>query len=89
MRSVEDRSPHKRTLEDDNLTGIAYECYQQSVYWNSRIPSYWVSIAVMYYVNEQARDSLECLSRAIRLTPFQWETWYNLGVLVSFDAHRS
>lgn len=34
---------------------------------------------------DQPRDSLEALFKAIRLNPSMWESYYNLGVLVSSD----
>lgn len=62
--------------------------YLQSVYRNGRVPSCWLSIGVMYYIVDQPRDSIDGLSRAIRLNPILWEAWYNIGVLVSFDVLR-
>lgn len=66
-----------------------HDYYQQSVYRNGRVPSYWLSIAVMYYIFGQPRDSLDNLTRAIKLNPFLWESWYNIGVLVSSDVLRA
>lgn len=62
------------------------EYYQQSVYRNNRVPSYWLSIAIVYYMIDQPHDSLDALSRAFRLNTSIWESYYNLGVLVSSDV---
>lgn len=85
--SVEYRLPRKVTDGVDSMRTRAMRktlnCYQQSVYRNNRAPYYWLSIAIVYYMIDQPRDSLEALSRAIRLNPSMWESYYNLGVLVS------
>lgn len=63
-----------------------YEYYQQSVLRNPRSPSYWLSIGAMFYMASQPRDSFDGVARSINLNPFLWESWYNVGVLVSLDV---
>lgn len=90
--SVEDRLPHGATDRMDSMSAIAmrkaHEYYQRSIHRNGRSPSCWLSIARFFYMMGQPRDSLDNLARAMRLNPFRWEFWYNLGVLVSFSVPR-
>ncbi|KAL6825487.1 hypothetical protein J3E69DRAFT_380692 [Trichoderma sp. SZMC 28015] len=62
----------------------AYGYFQQAVYRKPQCPQIWISIATLYYCIHQFRDSLDALCRSIRLNPFIYQTWYNLGIL--YDA---
>ena len=68
----------------DEACSKAYEAYQQAVYRDGRNPALWNSIAILYFKIDQYRDSIDALSRSIRLNPYIPTTWRNLGVLVSF-----
>ncbi|RKP21502.1 hypothetical protein ROZALSC1DRAFT_27086, partial [Rozella allomycis CSF55] len=46
-----------------------------------RNPAYWCSIGILYHKIGQFRDSLDAYSRAIHISPFIFEVWFNLGVL--------
>lgn len=65
----------------------AYEAYRQAMLRNGRIPTLWNSVAILYYRVGQLRDSFDALSRAIRLNPYVWTVWYNLGILVCLPYH--
>lgn len=69
--------------------GKACECYKQSTSRKPRRPSYWMSIAIVYYMINQPSASLDSLARAIKLNPFIWQSWYNLAILVSSDSLQS
>jgi len=64
----------------------AHAAYQESVYRAGRSPPLWISIGVLFHRVNQYRNSLDALSRSIRLNPYLAGVWYNLGVLVSL--HR-
>ncbi|KAG8162951.1 hypothetical protein KVR01_007429 [Diaporthe batatas] len=85
MKYRDDRYP--RAAENPHFTDQAFGNYKKAVETRRLVSSYWLSIAVLYYVVKQYRDSLDSLSRAARLNPMAWEVWYNLGVLVSSDIH--
>lgn len=59
----------------------AYEAFQQAVNRDSRNPTFWCSIGVLYYQISQYRDALDAYTRAIRLNPYISEVWYDLGTL--------
>ncbi|KIY45707.1 TPR-like protein [Fistulina hepatica ATCC 64428] len=59
----------------------AYEAYQQAVYRDSRNPTFWCSIGVLYFQINQFRDALDAYSRAIRINPYISEVWFDLGSL--------
>lgn len=59
----------------------AHEAYQRAVYTNERDPTYWCSIGVLYYYNNQYHDALGTSSRELQLNPALSEIWYNLGIL--------
>lgn len=61
----------------------AHGYFQQAVYRNPQSPQIWTSVANLFYHIHQFRDSLDALSRSFRLNPFIYQSWYNLGVLVS------
>lgn len=63
--------------------GKAHHAYQQAVYCHGRMPFCWISIGKWYYNMGQNRDSLDALATSVRLNPYVWESWYNLGILVS------
>ena len=63
-----------------------YTCLQQTVWIQPKCPSFWISISILYFTINQYRDSLDALSRSIRLNPYDYEAWYNLGVLVSYEV---
>lgn len=70
----------------------AYEALQAAIYLEPRCPSFWISTANLYFLVNQYRDSLDALTRAVKLHPFLYEPWYNIGVLVcyaSFDSSFS
>ncbi|KAH7008662.1 hypothetical protein EDB80DRAFT_441809 [Ilyonectria destructans] len=60
----------------------AHSAFQMAI-WTSHDPSPQCrnSAGILFYRINQLRDSIEELSRTIRLNPYIWETWYNLGVL--------
>ena len=41
----------------------AYEAYQQAVYRDSRNPTFWCSIGVLYFQINQFRDDIDAYSR--------------------------
>lgn len=59
----------------------AYEPYQQAVYRDSRNPTLWCSISVLYVQINQYCDALDAYSPAIRINPYIPEVWYELGSL--------
>ncbi|KAI1278305.1 hypothetical protein F5Y07DRAFT_361388 [Xylaria sp. FL0933] len=70
-----------------NMRG-AHEALQQAVYREERHPNLWITIANMYYWVKQYRDALDALLRAIRLNPYLYAPWYNLGVLYETGFRR-
>ncbi|RYO84451.1 hypothetical protein DL764_009326 [Monosporascus ibericus] len=62
----------------------AFEAIQQAIYRDSRVPSIWNTVAILYYSINQFRDCLDALVRSVRLNPYLWAPWYNLSVL--YDA---
>lgn len=62
-----------------------YECLREALYIQSKCPSFWISFGILYWKVNQYRDSLDALNRSIRLNPFHYEAWFNLGVLVSYE----
>jgi tetratricopeptide (TPR) repeat protein len=60
----------------------AYDLFQQAVYRESRSPQLWMAISILYYEIQQYRDSLDAISRVLRVSWFFHLAWYNLGVLV-------
>ena len=60
----------------------AYEALQQAAWHEGRCPSVWNTIGVLYFQTGQYLDSLDALARAVHLSPWLFEPWYNLGVLV-------
>lgn len=89
MKSVNERRPSHLTPEGHRLVGQAYENYRKCGYQNGFLtPSLCLSIAVMYYVINQYHDSFEILTWVVSSHPFQWEIWYNIGVLVSSDINE-
>ena len=70
----------------------AYTAYQSAVYIDSRCPTFWLSVGLLYYRVKQYSDCLEAFSHAIRLNPYVPLVWRNLGVLVSstlIGGHRT
>lgn len=65
----------------------AHEYFQQAVYRSPQSPQIWISVATLYYRIQQYVDSLDTLSRAIRLNANFYLQWYNLGVLVRDIIH--
>jgi tetratricopeptide (TPR) repeat protein len=64
----------------------AHECLQETVYIEPKCPSFWISISILFFTIKQYRDSLDALATSLRLNPFHYEAWYNLGVLVSYEV---
>eukprot|EP01052_Picozoa_sp_SAG31_P043375 SAG31_NODE_7206_length_1755_cov_1.945048_1_plen_171_part_10 len=58
-----------------------HKAYEKAVNINDRDPTYWCSIGVLYYYNNQYHDALDTYSRALQLNPELSEIWYNLGIL--------
>ena len=61
----------------------AYEAYQQALYRDGRCNTIWLSTGLLYYQINKYRDCLDCLSRSVRLYPYELLVWRDLGVLVS------
>ncbi|KAH9965579.1 hypothetical protein BJV74DRAFT_890217 [Russula compacta] len=59
----------------------AYEAYQQAVYHDSRNPTFWCSIRVLYFQINQFCDTLDAYSWAICINPYISEVWFDLGSL--------
>ncbi|KLO83774.1 uncharacterized protein LW93_558 [Fusarium fujikuroi] len=59
----------------------AYQCLQTAVYIESRCPSFWITLGILYFNIGQSRDCLDTLTKAVELNAHIWEPWYNLGVL--------
>lgn len=59
----------------------AYEAYQQAVYRDSKNPTFWCSIGLLYFQINQYRDALDAYSKAIRINPNISEVWFDLGAL--------
>lgn len=68
-------------LELDRRTE-AHDALQQAVYRNGRVPDIWITVAILFFMEDQYRDSLDALARSVRFNAHTWESWYNLGVLV-------
>jgi len=63
-----------------------HECLQETVYIQPRCPSFWISCGILFWRINQYRDSLDTFARSIRLHPYHYEAWYNLGVLVGYEV---
>ncbi|QYT05169.1 TPR_REGION domain-containing protein [Trichoderma simmonsii] len=64
----------------------AYDYFRQVMFRKPRSPQIWISIAILCYHIDQFRDSIDALSRALRLNMNIDLSWYNLGVL--YDANN-
>lgn len=60
----------------------AHECLQTAIYFESRCPSFWITLGILYFNIGQSRECLDTLTKAVELNAHIWEPWYNLGVLV-------
>ncbi|KAI1039544.1 hypothetical protein LB505_002594 [Fusarium chuoi] len=60
----------------------AYQCLRTAIYLESRCPSFWITLGILYFNIGQSRDCLDALTKAVELNAHIWEPWYNLGVLV-------
>lgn len=60
----------------------SYGFLQQAVYRAPNVPQIWTTVGRLFYSINQKRDSLDCISRSIRLNSSLWINWHNLGVLV-------
>lgn len=67
----------------------ALNALQLCVHRNGMIPDVWITIGELYFQIHQYRDSLEAIARSVRLNANTWESWYNLGVLVSIFSESS
>ena len=65
-----------------NQYAKAYDTYQQLLSLNSLCPTYWLSVAIMYFHVKQLGDCLSALKHVIHLNPYDANHWYNLAVLV-------
>lgn len=65
----------------------AYDYFQQAVLRSPRSAQIWISIATLYYHINQFEEALEAIMRSIRLNPFIYQSWYNIGVLVGDIIH--
>ncbi|KLP11417.1 uncharacterized protein FFB20_12586 [Fusarium fujikuroi] len=52
-----------------------------AIYQESRCPSFWITLGILYFNIGQSRDCLDALTKAVELNAHIWEPWYNLGVL--------
>ncbi|CVK91765.1 uncharacterized protein FPRN_09599 [Fusarium proliferatum] len=59
----------------------AYQCLQIAIYVESRCPSFWITLGILYFDIGQSRDCLDALTKAVELNAHIWEPWYNLSVL--------
>ncbi|KAL1697892.1 hypothetical protein EV121DRAFT_297789, partial [Schizophyllum commune] len=59
----------------------AYKAYQQAVHRDSRNPTFWCSISVLYFQPNQFRDAHDANSCAIRINPYISEVSFDLGSL--------
>ncbi|KAK0766523.1 hypothetical protein N5P37_000248 [Trichoderma harzianum] len=69
-------------LQEDYDQASKY--FQQAVIRKPRSPQISISMANMYYYVEEFRNSLDAIVQAIRLNPYFYMSWYNLGIL--YDA---
>lgn len=61
-----------------------YEALQLAIYRGGFSTStVYASVAILYYIMNQYRDSLDCLVRCLELDQYEPLVWRNLGVLVS------
>jgi glucose repression mediator protein len=67
----------------------AIVAYREAIWLDYSCPGYFHSLGVLYYSEQQHLDSLDYLSRGIRLNPYIPEAWYNLGVLASIGKRIS
>ena len=59
----------------------AYKVYQQAIYRDGRNPTFWHSIGVLYFQINQFRDALAAYSRAIHISLYIFEVWFDLSSL--------
>jgi glucose repression mediator protein len=59
----------------------AYEAYQQAVYCDGRILTFWCSIGVLYFQINQFHDALDAYSCAICINSYISEVWFDLSSL--------
>lgn len=60
----------------------SYAFLQQAIYRAPNVPEIWTTVGRLFYAIHQSRDSLNYIARSVRLNPFLWINWHNLGVLV-------
>ncbi|EXL54410.1 hypothetical protein FOCG_05279 [Fusarium oxysporum f. sp. radicis-lycopersici 26381] len=66
----------------------AYECLQSAIYIEPNCPSFWITVAIMYFSIKQYRDSYGSLARTLSLNIHLFEPWYNLGVLYDLCTNQ-
>ncbi|RYC96184.1 hypothetical protein BFJ63_vAg1057 [Fusarium oxysporum f. sp. narcissi] len=66
----------------------AFECLQNAIYIEPNCPSFWITVAIMYFSIKQYRDSYGSLARTITLNIHLFEPWYNLGVLYDLCTNQ-
>lgn len=60
----------------------SYAFLQQAIYRAPNVPELWTTVGRLFYAIHQSRDSLNYIAESVRLNPFLWINWHNLGVLV-------
>jgi len=65
----------------DQKYNKTYKAYQQAVYRDSRNPTFWCSIGVLYSQIDQFRDALNAYPYTMHINPCISEVWFDLGSL--------